>query len=102
MKSQFDFDNTAFLEHLERKGFYRRAAQHGQLLPDTALPVVVAQRTYLDDLVKGLGNDQTELTDLIGKNNVVASLRPLGISVRHVRDGLRADRDPEADLYLSP
>ena len=86
MKSLFDFDNSAFLEHLERKGFFvaRRSTANYCQTPLCLSSSLNA--TYLDELVKGLGNDQTELSDLIGKNNVVASLRPAGLPVRHLRD----------------
>ena len=57
---------------------------------------------YLDDLVKGLGPDQTELSDLIGKSNVVASLRPLGYKFVTFATGFDPTEHPKADVYLSP
>ena len=46
-------------------------------------------RCILDDLVKGMGPDQTELSDLIGRSNtVMASLRPLGYKFVTFRDWL--------------
>ena len=58
--------------------------------------------SYLEELVKGLGNDQTELTDLIGKNNVVATLKPLGYKFVAFATGFDPTEHPEADVYLSP
>ena len=102
MKSHFDFDNTAFLEHLERKGFYvaRRSTANYCQTPLCLSSSLNA--TYLDELVKGLGNDQTELSDLIGRNNVVASLRPLGYQFVTFATGFDPTEHPEADVYLSP
>lgn len=57
---------------------------------------------YLDDLVKGLGPDQTELSDLIGDSNVMASLRPLGYKFVTFATGFDPTEHPSADLYLSP
>ena len=57
---------------------------------------------YLDDLVKGLGHDQTELSDLIGKSNVVETLRPLGYKFVTFATGFDPTEFPEADIYLSP
>ena len=57
---------------------------------------------YLDDLVRGLGWDQTELSDLIGKNNLVATLRPLGYKFVTFATGFDPTDHPEADVYSSP
>jgi hypothetical protein len=102
MLSHFGFDNTGFLEYLERKGFYvarRSTANYGQT------PLCLSSSlnaTYLDDLVKGLGRDQTELTDLIGKNNVLATLRPIGYQFVSFATGFEPTEQPAADRYLSP
>ena len=102
MRSLFDFDNAPFLDRLERRGFYiarRSTANYCQtpLCLSASLNAV-----YLDDLVKGLGPDQTELTDLIGRNNVVASLKPLGYKFVSFATGFDPTEHPEADVYLSP
>ena len=102
MKSLFDFDNSGFLAHLERKGFFvtrRSTANYCQT------PLCLSSSLnacYLDTMVKGLGNDQTELSDYIGKNNVVASLRPQGYRFVTFATGFDPTEHPEADVYLSP
>ena len=55
MQSHFGLDNTAFLEHLERQGFYvaRRSTANYCQTPLCLSSSLNA--TYLDDLVKGLG-----------------------------------------------
>jgi hypothetical protein len=102
MKSHFGFDNTAFLEHLEREGFYvarKSTANYGQT------PLCLSSSLnakYLDELVKGLGTDLTALRDLIGRNDVVASLRPLGYRLVTFATGYDPTEPAESDLHLSP
>jgi len=102
MKSFFDFDNTPFLEVLEHQGFYI-ARQSNANYCQTPLSLAASlNAVYLDDLVKGLGADQTELSDLIGKSNVLASLRPLRYKFVTFATGFDPTEHPEADTYLSP
>jgi hypothetical protein len=102
MKSIFNFDNGPFLDRLKRLGFYiarQSTANHCQtpLCLSASLNAI-----YIDDLVKGLGPDQTELADLIGRSNVVASLKPLGYKFVSFATGFDPTEHPEADAYLSP
>jgi hypothetical protein len=102
MKRLFDFDAEPFLQHLESKGFYlanRSIANYCQtpLCLSSSLNGV-----YLDELVQGLGADQTELASLIGKNNVVETLKPLGYKFVTFATGFDPTEHPHADLYLSP
>jgi hypothetical protein len=57
---------------------------------------------YLDELVKGLGPDQTQLSDLIGRSNVMATLRTLGYKFVTFATGFDPTEHPRADVYLSP
>jgi hypothetical protein len=102
MKSHFGYDNSRFLEHLEQKGFYvarRSTANYCQ----TPLSLSCSlNSTYIDDMVKGLGVDQTELTDLIARNNVLATLRPMGYQFVTFATGFEPTEQPKADRYLSP
>jgi hypothetical protein len=102
MKSHFGFDNTGFLEHLERKGFYVARSSTANYCQTPLCLSSSLNATYLDDLVKGLGNDQTQLSDLIGNNNVLATLRPLGYQFVTFATGFEPTEHPEADRYLSP
>jgi hypothetical protein len=102
MKELFGFDNTPFLRHLEARGFYlarQSAANYCQtpLCLSSSLNGV-----YLDDLVRGLGNDQTQLAGLIGDNAVVRTLRPLGYKFVTFSTGFDPTEQPKADVYLSP
>jgi hypothetical protein len=102
MKSYFKYDNSAFLRHLEQKGFYlapRSTANYCQ----TALSLSSSlNASFLDKHVKGLGIDQTELNDLIGNNNVLATLKPLGYKFVTFATGFSPTEHPEADDYRSP
>jgi hypothetical protein len=102
MKSLFEFDNSAFLDHLERKGFYLARRSTANYCQTPLCLSASLNAVYLDDLVKGLANDQTELADSIGKSNVVASLRPLGYRFVTFATGFDPTEHPEADVYLAP
>ncbi len=102
MKELFNFDNSPFLNHLEKIGFYV-ARQSTANYCQTPLSLSASlNSSYLDNLVKGLGHDQTELSDLIGKSNVVETLRPLGYKFVTFATGFDPTEFPQADIYLSP
>ena len=102
MKSFFDFDCTPFLDRLEKQGFYI-ARQSIANYCQTPLSLSASLNSvYLDDLVKGLGTDQTELSDMIGKSNIMATLRPLGYKFVTFATGFDPTDHPAADVYLSP
>jgi hypothetical protein len=102
MKEFFDFDNSAFLNRLETEGFFIARDSTANYCQTPLSLSASLNSVYLDDLVKGLGPDQTELSDLIGKNNIVASLRPLGYKFVTFATGFDPTEHPEADIYLSP
>jgi hypothetical protein len=102
MKSYFEFDNAPFLARLEQRGFFV-ARQSIANYCQTPLSLSASlNAVYVDDLVKGLGPDQTELTNLIGQSDVMASLRPLGYRFVTFATGFDPTEFPSADLYLSP
>jgi hypothetical protein len=102
MKSLFDYDNSSLLGDLENRGFYV-ARQSAANYCQTPLSLSASlNAVYLDELVKGLGRDQTELSDLIGNSNVMATLRPLGYKFVTFATGFDPTEHPEADVYLSP
>jgi hypothetical protein len=101
MKSHFAFDNSAFLEHLERQGFFVARNSTANYCQTPLSLSASLNATYLDELVRGLGNDQTELSDVIGRNDVLATLRPLGYRFVTFATGFEPTEHPEADRYLS-
>ena len=101
MKSHFDLDVSGFVEHLERKGFFIARNSTANYAQTPLCLSSSLNATYLDDLVKGLENDQTALKDLIGRNDVLATLRPLGYRFVTFATGFEPTEHPEADRYLS-
>ena len=57
---------------------------------------------YLDDLVKGFGNDLTALHELIARNRLAATLRPLGYKFVTFSTGFEPSDVIDSDRYLSP
>ena len=102
MKAFFNFDNTPFLDRLEKRGFYIAQESTANYCQTTLSLSASLNSVYLDDLVKGLGPDQTEFSDLIGKSNILATLRPLGYKFVTFATGFDPTDHPEADVYLSP
>jgi hypothetical protein len=102
MKEQFDLDVSGFVDHLERRGFFvarNATANYAQT------PLCLSSSlngTYLDEMVRGLERDQTALKDFIGRNDVVATLRPLGYRFVTFATGFEPTEHPQADRYLSP
>jgi hypothetical protein len=101
MKSHFDFDNTPFLDHLERKGFFIAPNSTANYCQTPLCLSSSLNATYLDELVKGLANDQTALKDLIVQNDVLATLRPLGYQFVTFATGFEPTDHPGADVYLA-
>jgi hypothetical protein len=102
MKELFDLDNRPFLRHLEERGFYvagRSTTNYCQtpLSLSSSLNAV-----FLDDLVQGLGTDQTELGRFIGENAVARTLRPLGYKFVSFSTGFDPTEHPESDAYYTP
>ncbi len=102
MKRLFDFDAEPFLRHLESKGFYLANQSTANYCQTPLCLSCSLNGVYLDELVRGLGNDQTELADLIAKNNVVETLKPLGYKFVTFATGFDPTEHPHADQYLSP
>jgi hypothetical protein len=102
MKKLFAFDAEPFLDHLENQGFYVAGLSTANYCQTPLCLSCSLNGVYLDDLVRGLGTDQTELSDLIGNNNVLATLKRLGYKFVTFATGFDPTEHPEANLYLSP
>ncbi len=102
MASHFGLDNSAFLDHLRQKGFYVAGRSTSNYCQTPLSLASSLNASYLDEMVKGLGNDQTELSDLIGRNDVVATLKPHGYAFVTFATGFEPTEHPEADRYLAP
>jgi hypothetical protein len=102
MRSHFDYDNSAFLEHLEGRGFYvarNSTSNYCQTLLSLSSSL---NGVYLDEMVKGLQYDRTTLREYIGRSSVLASLEPLGYGLVTFATGFDATEHPEAYRFLSP
>jgi hypothetical protein len=102
MKAFFNFDESPFLERLEKKGFYIARNSTANYCQTPLCLSSSLNSVYLDNLVRGLAHDQTELSDFIGKNNMIATLRPLGYKFISFATGFDPTEQPEADVYMSP
>lgn len=102
MRALFDFDNSPFIDGLERRGFHvaRRSTANYCQTPLCLSSYLNA--VYLDDWVRGLGVDQTPLKQFVGQNRIVETLRPLGYKFVTFATGFEVTEHPEADVYLSP
>ncbi len=102
MKALFDFDIQPFLDRLEKKGFYIAKHSTANYCQTRLCLSCSLNGVYIDDLVKGMGNDQTGLADLIGINDVVATLRPIGYKFVSFSSGFHETDQPESDVHHSP
>jgi len=102
MRELFDFDNSTFLQRLEDKGFFVARGSNANYCQTPLSLSSSLNLEYLDDLIKGLGTNQTELHDLIGRNNLAATLRPFSYKFVTFSTGFDPTDLTEADRYLSP
>jgi hypothetical protein len=101
MKSHFDFDNSAFLEHLEGLGFYVARNSPANYCQTVLSLSSSLNGVYLDEMVKDLEYDQTTLKEFIVSSRMLASLRPLGYRLVTFATGFYPTDHPEADRYLT-
>jgi hypothetical protein len=102
MKRLFDFDNSPFLERLENKGFYVARDSTSNYCQTPLSLSSSLNMSYLDEMVKGLENDQTALRDLLARNALVETLRPLGYKFVTFATGFEPTELTGADDYVSP
>jgi hypothetical protein len=102
MRDLFEFDNSPFLEHLERAGFYI-ARQSTSNYCQTPLSLAsTLNAVYLNDLIPATTHDRTQLTEWISDAAVVRALKGLGYQFVRFATGFPETDDPQADHYLSP
>jgi len=102
MKDLFDFDNEAFLQRLEKKGFYVARQSRSNYCQTPLSLSSTLNCDYLDALVAPDLHDTTALFDLISENLVIRSLRPLGYKFVSYSTGFDPTECSNADLYLGP
>jgi hypothetical protein len=102
MRDLFDYDNSSFLDRLERKGFY---VAHSSTANYCQTPLSLSSSLnseHLEHLVEGKDNDVTKLRTLIAENNLFATLRPLGYKVVTFATSFDPTDLTQTDYYLSP
>lgn len=101
MKALFDYDVSPLIDGLERRGFYVARQSTANYCQTPLCLSSYLNAVYLDDWVRDLGGDQTELKRFIGQNRVVETLRPLGYKFVTFATGFEPTEHPEADVYLA-
>ncbi len=102
MRSLFDLDISPFLEHIESRGFFVARKSPANYCQTPLCLSSSLNGVYLDEMVHDRQSDQTILRDFIGRNNVLATLRPLGYRWVTFATGFDPVDHPEADQYLAP
>lgn len=102
MRSHFDLDISPFLDHIESRGFYVARQSPANYCQTPLCLSSSLNGVYLDEMVKNLQTDQTMLREFIGRNNVLATLRPLGYRWVTFATGFDPVDHPEADRYFTP
>jgi hypothetical protein len=102
LREMFDMDNSAFLDELQEKGFY---VAHRSTANYCQTPLSLSSSLNLDTLdhlIQRPDKDVTRLRDLIGNNNLIATLQPLGYKFVSFATSFEPTEVLGADAYLSP
>ncbi|WP_406701361.1 hypothetical protein V5E97_40190 (plasmid) [Singulisphaera sp. Ch08] len=102
MKELFDYDNEAFLNRLEQKGFFVARKSRSNYCQTTLSLSSILNCDYLDTLIDPSARDTETLSTLICDNLVIKSLRPLGYKFASFASGYDITECTKADLYLGP
>jgi hypothetical protein len=100
----YEYDNTAFIHHLEETGFCIADNSHSNYA-QTALSLASSLNyTYIQDIID-LGetkvSDRSHLANLVKNNRVRAFLSELGYQVVAVESGYSVTEWNDADIYLA-
>lgn len=105
LKRFYGFDNSEFLDYLERKGFYV-AGRSKSNYPRTSLSLASSlNMAYLKDLLPAIDTGSRDIgasRSLIRQNEVFRSLRRRGYTIVAVSSGCADTELDNADVYLTP
>ena len=105
LKRFYGFDNSEFLDYLERKGFYV-ANRSRSNYPRTSLSLASSlNMAYLKDLMPAVDTDSRDIgasRRLIRHNEVFRSLRRRGYTIVAVSSGCADTELDNADVYFKP
>jgi hypothetical protein len=102
MKDLFDFDNTPFLDRLERQGFFVARNSFSNYCQTRLSIASTLNVQYLDRLLDLSSPDLLPITDLIRENFVRKSLKPLGYRFVSFSTGFEPTDFPDSDIFLQP
>ncbi len=101
MKDLYGFDNSPFIDRLERRGFSvakQSTSNYCQTQPSLGS---MLNANYLDKLIDPRSRDLTPLMSRIKKNMVKELLRSQGYQYVTFESGFGPTEDPRSDLYLT-
>lgn len=105
LMSMFGFDNSAFLEELEARGFsIARKSKSNYAQTDLSIASSL-NYDYLQNLDESLGEESTvraPLHDFIGESRVEADLESIGYTTVAFDTGYKATELRRADVFLNP
>lgn len=102
MKEVFGYDNSEFLKHLEKKGFYIGRDSTSNYCMTTLSLCSILNFQYIDDLIDPKTSGIDPLTQLIRDNLVAKTLRPHGYKFIAFATGYDQTECGNADEYLTP
>lgn len=100
--NQHGYDNSEFLDELERRGFYvAREASSNYITTIHSVPSIL-NLAYLDELGTRTPTSRDDLEDLAHRSALAAILKELGYTYIHLESGYKVtDASPLADRVIS-
>jgi hypothetical protein len=96
------FDNTPFLEALERRGFYVATEARANYYKTSLSLASSLNIQYLDHLDRHRPEDQEPLYEMIRNNRVLATLKSLGYSYVHFASSMAPlQHNPHTDIFYN-
>ena len=102
LKGRIGFDNSGFLERLERKGFVVARSSRANYCQTALSLAATLNLRYLDELAGDPSEDRRPLRRLIAENRVFRSFRQRGYRLVTFASGFDATESFSADLNLAP
>ena len=99
MKEFWEFDNSAFIDYLKKRGFYV-ASKSRSNYPNTGHSL--ASSLNMDYLPETLGIDKIPLIESVGENRVVSFLKSIGYLYVHLSDDAAdTKKNSQADIIIT-
>ena len=102
LKSMYGFDNSGFLDRLERKGFQVARQSHANYC-QTALSIsATLNMHYHDDLAGSRSGSRSPLRERVAESLVFRALQPHGYRLAAFATGFAITDLKQADFYFAP